>query len=92
MNAYKMKEIADKINAERKHEVEKKFYTWLMGEMEVVARNGKYKYEYEFNRDSLDFDIDTIVKMLQKEEYRTYLYFEDYTGLEILKVEWSDLQ
>jgi hypothetical protein len=92
MNAYKMKEIADKINAERKYEVEKKFYTWLMGEMEVVARNGKYKYEYEFNRDSPDFDIDTIVKMLQKEEYRTYLYFEDYTGLEVLKIEWSDLQ
>jgi hypothetical protein len=30
--------------------------------------------------------------MLQKEEYRTYLYFEDYTGLEVLKIEWGDLQ
>ena len=87
-----MKEIADKINAERKYETEKKFYAWLMGEMEVVARNDKYKYEYEFNRDSLDFDIDVIVKMLQKEEYRTYIYFEEYTGLEILKIEWSDLR
>lgn len=92
MHAYKMKEIADKINAERKYEVEKKFYVWLMGEMEVVARNGKYKYEYEFSRNSLGFDIDVIVKMLQKEEYRTYIYFEDYSGLEILKIEWSDLQ
>ena len=63
-----------------------------MGEMEVVARNGKYKYEYEFNRDSLNFDIDVVVKMLQKEEYRVYIYFEDYTGLEALKVEWCDLQ
>ena len=92
MNAYKMKEIADRINEERKQVKEKKFYQWLMGEMEVVARNGKYKYEYEFSRDSLDFNIDVIVKMLQKEEYRTYIYFEEYTGLEVLKIEWSDLR
>ena len=92
MNAYRLKDVADKVNEERKQVKEKKFYQWLMGEMEVVARNGKYKYEYEFNRDSLDFNIDVIVKMLQKEEYRTYIYFEDYSGLEILKIEWSDLR
>ena len=92
MNAYYLKEVADKINEERKQVEEKKFYQWLMGEMEIVARNGKYKYEYEFNRSSLGFDIDVIVKMLQKEEYRTYIYFEDYSDLEILKIEWSDLQ
>ena len=92
MNAYRLKDVADKVNEERKQVKEKKFYQWLMGEMEVVARNGKYKYEYEFNRDSLDFNIDVIVKMLQKEEYRTYIYFEEYTGLEILKIEWRDLR
>lgn len=92
MNAYHLKEVADKVNEERRQVEEKKFYQWLMGEMEIVARNGKYKYEYEFNRSSLGFDIDVIVKMLQKEEYRTYIYFEDYSGLEILKIEWSDLQ
>ena len=51
MNAYRLKDVADKVNEERRQVEEKKFYQWLMGEMEVVARNGKYKYEYEFNRD-----------------------------------------
>lgn len=92
MNAYRLKDVADRVNEERRQVEENRFYQWLMGEMEVVARNGKYKYEYEFNRGSLDFNIDIIVKMLQKEEYRVYIYSEDYTGLEILKVEWSDLQ
>ena len=58
MNAYRLKEVADRVNEERRQVEEKKFYQWLMGEMEVVARNGKYKYEYEFSRSSLDFDID----------------------------------
>ncbi len=92
MNAYKMKEIADKINAERRYEAEKKFYIWLMGEMEVVARNGKYKYVYEFLKESVDFDLNTIINMLTKEDYRVTLDYEDYSGLDILTIYWSDLR
>ena len=92
MNVYKMKEIADKINAERKYEVEKKFYTWLMGEMEVVARNGKYKYTYEFLKESVDFDLNTIIDMLSKNDYRVTLEHEEYSGLDVLTIYWSDLR
>ena len=56
MNAYHLKDIADRVNEERRQVEEKKFYQWLMDEMEVAARNGKYKYTYEFLKESIDFE------------------------------------
>lgn len=92
MNAYKMKEITDKINAERKYEAEKKFYNWLMAEMEIAARNGKYKYTYEFLKKSIVFDLNTVINMLIKEGYQIILDYEDYSGLDVLTIYWSDLR
>lgn len=92
MNAYHLKDIADRVNEERRHVKEKKFYQWLIGEMEIAARNGKYKYTYEFLKESIDFDLDIIINMLIKEDYQVILDYEDYSGLDILTIYWSDLQ
>lgn len=92
MIASKMKMLADKAVETKKNEEEKKLYNYLMAEMEVEARSGKYEYIYEYSSLSAPYDIRKVIDMLVKDGYRSFTYYDDIPGMDYLKISWCDLQ
>lgn len=89
MVASKMKMLADKAAEAKRNEEEKKLYNYLMAEMEIEARSGKYEYRYDF---SMPYDIQKIIEMLVNEGYRAIPYFNDILGTEYLVINWREAQ
>lgn len=92
MLASKLKMVADKYNQSLQTKKETEIYNFLMKEMEREARAGRYKYEYEYDGSNPPCRINTLIKMLDKEGYRAFTYYEDYSGLEIMTISWEDLR
>ena len=92
MIASKMKMLADKAVETKKNEEEKKLYNYLMAEMEVEARSGRYEYIYEYSSLSAPYDIRKVIDMLVKDGYRAFTYYDDIPGMDFLKISWSDLR
>ena len=92
MLASKLKMVADKYNQSLQTKKETEIYIFLMKEMETAARAGRYKYEYEYDGGNPPCRINTLIKMLDKEGYRVFTYYEDYSGLEIMTISWEDLR
>ena len=92
MIASKMKMLADKAVETKKNEEEKKLYNYLMAEMEVEARSGRYEYIYEYSSLSAPYDTRKVIDMLVKDGYRAFTYYDDIPGMDFLKISWSDLR
>ena len=92
MLASKLKMVADKYNQSLQTKKEIEIYNFLMKEMEREARAGRYKYEYEYDGGNPPCRINTLIEMLNKDEYRVFTHYEDYSGLEIMTISWEDLR
>lgn len=89
MNASKMKMLADRAAEAKKNEEERMLYNYLMAEMEVEARSGKYEYIYEYSSFSASYDIKKVIDMLVKDGYRAFTYYDDIPGMDYLKISWG---
>lgn len=92
MIASKMKMLADKAVEAKKNEEERKLYNYLMAEMEVEARSGRYEYIYEYSSFSAPYDIQKVIDMLVNDGYHAFTYYDDIPGMDYLKISWGDLQ
>ena len=92
MLSSKLKMVADKYNESLKTKKEADMYKFLMEEMEREARAGRYKYDYEYDGSNPPCRINTLIEMLDKEGYRVFTHYEDYSGLEIMTISWEDLR
>ena len=92
MIASKMKMLADRAIEAKKNEEERKLYNYLMAEMEVEARSGKYEYKYEYSSFSAPYDVQKIIEMLTSEGYHAFTYFDDIPGMDYLVINWREAQ
>lgn len=90
MVASKMKMLADKAAEVKRNKKEKKLYNYLMAEMEIEARSGKYEYTYEYSSFSMPYNIQKIIEMLINEGYRAFSYFDDLLEMNYLVIKWGE--